>query len=443
MYRPPHKVSTKTARRALALLLLFALLPPCAARGATGGAAGAEERLAVFDDVWQTVGERYYDPSMNGLDWQAVRAEFRPHAASSSNPAELYDTLRRMLARLRDPHTRVHAPGERADWREARYVSVGLRVREVEGRVLVTEVERGSEAERGGVRAGDAVVSVEGEPASALVARRLAERAGAAKPATARALAVSRLFDGPPDTFVNVAFSPGGKSGAGAKAGEKLVRLRRVVRTRGAALSVRRAGGFTVVRFNLFTPETAAEFARAVRDELRGARGLVLDLRDNGGGEAEAMADIASALLPAGTRLGRFTDRRGRPQLEPRTRARLLSTAESLVEFRGPVVALTGARTASASEVLAAALKERGRGRVVGEETCGCVLGIRRRHTLPDGGTLEVSEMDFRTASGARLEGAGVAPDETVTPTRRDLAEGHDRALARALQLLKAVGSWQ
>ena len=437
MRRPLHKVPPTTARRALALLLALALLPTLTARGATGdAAASADERLAVFDDVWQTVAERYYDPSMNGLDWQAVRAEFRPHAASSSNPVELYDTLRRMLARLRDPHTRVHAPGERADWREARYVSVGVRVREVEGRVLVSEVERGSEAERGGVRAGDAVLSVEGEPAAALVARRLAERAGAAKPATARAIAVARLFDGAPDTFVNVAFTTGGKSGAG----EKLVRLRRVVRTRVPALSVRRAGDFAVVSFNLFTQGTAAEFARAMRDELRDARGLVLDLRDNGGGEAEAMADIASALMPAGTRLGRFTDRQGRPQLEPRTRARLLSTAESLVEFRGPVVALTGARTASASEVLAAALRERGRGRVVGEETCGCVLGIRRRHTLPDGGTLEISEMDFRTASGARLEGAGVAPDETVTPTRRDLAAGHDPALARAIELLKAVG---
>ncbi|HYP53169.1 MAG TPA: S41 family peptidase, partial [Pyrinomonadaceae bacterium] len=82
---------------------------------------------------------------------------------------------------------------------------------------------------------------------------------------------------------------------------------------------------------------------------------------------------------------------------------------------------------------LAAAFKERRRATVLGENTCGCVLGIRRRHKLPDGGTLEISEMDFRTATGERLEGEGVAPDELVRPTRRDLASGHDRALARAL----------
>ena len=66
------------------------------------------------------------------------------------------------------------------------------------------------------------------------------------------------------------------------------------------------------------------------------------------------------------------------------------------------------------------------------------MLGIRRRHTLPDGGLLDISEMDYRTAGGRRLEGAGLEPDEGVSPTRRDIQSGHDAALARAVELLKA-----
>jgi C-terminal processing protease CtpA/Prc len=50
---------------------------------------------------------------------------------------------------------------------------------------------------------------------------------------------------------------------------------------------------------------------------------------------------------------------------------------------------------------------------------------------------LEISEMDFRTRAGARLEGAGVVPDEQVAPTRRDFSTGRDRALQRAFELLK------
>ncbi|MCA1594457.1 MAG: hypothetical protein LC754_17890, partial [Acidobacteria bacterium] len=199
----------------------------------------------------------------------------------------------------------------------------------------------------------------------------------------------------------------------------------------------RERGHVGVVQFNIFTEEIAAEFMRAMKEDLKDARGLVVDLRDNGGGEAEAMADIVSAFLPVGESLGQFTDRAGRVQLEPHTRSLPVSTAEMLTSFRGPLVILTSAKTASASEVFVAALKEEGRALVVGENTCGCVLGIRRRHTLPDGGLLDISEMDYHTTGGKRLEGAGVKPDEQVSPTRRDLQTGRDSALNRAVEILK------
>ena len=170
---------------------------------------------------------------------------------------------------------------------------------------------------------------------------------------------------------------------------------------------------------------------------MKDARALVIDLRDNGGGEADAMADLASTLLPAGLSLGRFTDRAGAVRLEPFTRAALLSTADSFERYRRPVVLLTNARTASAAEVFAAALREMGRASVIGEATCGCVLGIRRRHRLPDGGVLDVSEMDYHTAGGRRLEGTGLRPDVTVEPTRDALRRRRDPALERALEILK------
>jgi carboxyl-terminal processing protease len=195
--------------------------------------------------------------------------------------------------------------------------------------------------------------------------------------------------------------------------------------------------GVRLVRFNIFTPEVAAQFARSLRGELKDARALVIDLRDNGGGEAESMADLASTLLPAGLSLGRFTDRTGAVRLEPFTRAALLSSASSFERFRRPIVLLTNRRTASAAEVFAAALRETNRASVIGEATCGCVLGIRRRHRLPDGGVLDVSEMDYHTAGGTRLEGAGLRPDVTVEPTLEDLRRRRDRALERALEILQ------
>ena len=396
-------------------------------------AATREGRLRVFDEVWEQVRLRYFDPEMRGVDWQEMRRELRPRAADARGEAELYALLRRMLGHLRDPHTRVYAPGEGDDWRVQRYVSAGVAVRELRGRFVVTDVERDSEASRAGLRAGDEVLRVEGQPAAAIVARALAEQ-GAEDSRSARLVAVSHLFDGPQGTSVNVTFARPGETR------ERQAFLTRGQRTRLPSFEVRGAGrGVRVVRFNIFTPEVAAQFARAIQDELKGARAVVIDLRDNGGGEADAMADLASTLLPSGLSLGRFTDRAGAVRLEPYTRAALLSSAESLRRFAGPLVLLTGARTPSAAEVFAASLRETNRAAVIGETTCGCVLGIRRRHPLPDGGLLDVSELDYHTAAGTRLEGTGLRPDVAVEPTREDLRRRRDPALERALEILKDV----
>jgi carboxyl-terminal processing protease len=396
----------------------------------TETASARAGHLRVFDEVWENIRARYYDPSLRGVDWDALRAKFRPGAEAARTQGELYTVLRRMIARLHDPHTRVFAPGESFDWRSPRFIAVGVSVRELGGELIVTKVEEDSEAARAGVRAGDSVLGVDGEPVTAIISRRMEEQAAEA-PATARFLAVAKLFDGPRDSFVTVTFR-----GVGAR--ERSVRLRREIHARTPVLKVRRAaGGVGVVWFNIFTPEIAAQFVRALRSELKDTHSLVVDLRDNGGGEAEAMADIASVFLPPGKSLGLFTDRAGRVRLEPHTRTTLLSTADAPSNFRGPVVVLTGARTASASEVFVAALKEAGRASVVGERSCGCVLGIRRRHMLPDGGILDISEMDYRTARGARLEGAGLEPDEQITPTRRDLQTGRDAAMERAVEILR------
>ncbi len=416
-----------------ASLLFSALLLVAPAGGARRAeyASTPEGRLRIFDEVWEQVSERYFDPSFHGVDWPSLRAELRPRAAEARGEAELYVVLRRLLGSLRDPHTRVYAPGESTDWRVHRYVSIGVAVRELDGQVVVTDVERDSQARRAGLRAGDAVLALDGEPAAVLVGHRLAEQS-APDSAAARLAAVAHLFDGAPGSQVRVTFT---------RAGEKKEReaiLRREPRTRLPSFDVEEEGhGVRLVRFNIFTPEVATQFARALKGELRGARALVIDLRDNGGGETQSMADLASTLLPAGLSLGRFTDRTGAVWLEPYTSRALLSTADSFERFGRPVVLLTGARTASAAEVFAASLRETNRASVIGEATCGCVLGIRRRHRLPDGGVLDVSEMDYHTAAGTRLEGAGLRPDVTVEPTREDLRRRRDRALERALEILQ------
>ncbi len=177
---------SKMRLRLLGLLLALcalACLPPApapatAARTFAPAARADEERVRVFDNVWELVRERYYDPALRGVDWEGLGESLRPQAARARDEAEFYTVLRRLLGSLRDPHTRVFPPGESVDWRVQRFVTVGLSVREIEGSVVVTSVARGSEAARAGLKPGDAVLSVDGERAEAVVARRLNEMGG-------------------------------------------------------------------------------------------------------------------------------------------------------------------------------------------------------------------------------------------------------------------------
>jgi carboxyl-terminal processing protease len=88
---------------------------------------------------------------------------------------------------------------------------------------------------------------------------------------------------------------------------------------------------------------------------------------------------------------------------------------------------------------LIASLKEFKRASIIGTETCGCVLAIRSPHELPDGGLLDVSEMDYQTAAGGRLEKNGIKPDEAVVVRRNDLYSGRDRAMELAVERLRRI----
>jgi carboxyl-terminal processing protease len=412
-------------------LFTYVFLRPAFASSNIVSTATREGRLAVFDDAWETVRDRYYDPTFHGIDWQAERVKFRPLAAAAESTAELYSVLRRMLWSLRDAHTRVYAPDETFDWRHPRFISIGISVREVGGAPVVVSVERGSEAERAGLRAGDLILSIDGEAALDLFARRLKEQEASSTLLVTRLQAMAKLFEGAVDSSVSVSWS-------GVDGKQRSTRLRREWRGRDTSLRVRRVhNGIGVIEFDFFTQPVALDFMRALDGKLRDVRGLIIDLRYNGGGEAEAMTEVASAFLPAGKSLGRFTDRNGRIQFEPHTRAAMLFAPDTIKTFPAPVIILTSERTSSAAEIFVAALKEARRAIIIGQNTCGCVLAIRRRHALPDGGELDISEMDYETAAGTRLEGAGLMPDEKITLDRVDLRARRDRAIERAVELLQ------
>jgi carboxyl-terminal processing protease len=389
-----------------------------------------EGRLAVFDDVWETIQSRYYDPKFHGIDWQAIRTSFRPVAARARTSQEFYEVLRQMIASLKDLHTRVYSPDEKFDWWNPRYVTIGVATREVEGVPTILQIESGSAAARTDMRPGDLIVSVDDVPVADFVTQRLAA-SGLSRNSDARFRTIATLFDGPVGTSVKVTWSS--RNGK-----HKTAVLQRYWGQRLLWFNNERKGKIAFLRIDAFTQSVALEFAKSLPELLDRAEGIVLDLRSNGGGDAEAMADIASLFLEDGINLGKFADRSG-ASFELQTFSKRMWRIPRLAQIKLPLVVLTSGSTSSAAEILVATLQTKRRARVIGTETCGCVLAIRNRHALPDGGILDVSEFDYRTAAGLRLEGAGVKPDEVTTLSRADLYSRRDRALELAKDSLRLL----
>ena len=427
-------VTNSCALLLLAFALVIQVVSPRVAQASIDDSAvlvstsTPEGRLAVFDDVWETIDERYYDSKFHGIDWQASRTTYRPAAAKANSTRELYEVIRKMISALRDAHTRVYAPDEKFDWWNPRFITLGFTIREVEGLPTVIQVERDSEAARNGIHPGDVLTKIDDIPAKEFIMRKL-QTPGLASDTSARFRAIASVLEGPAGTSIKIDWqSKDGKTRSAA--------FTRFWNQRQLGFSSRRVDNLAIIKIDAFTQSLAFEFMKALPGMVHNVDGIILDLRANGGGDAEAMADVVSPFLEDGTSLGKFVDRSG-ASFELHTFLKRPWASASAVQV--PIVVLTSESTSSAAEIMAAALQTKRGARVIGRDSCGCVLAIRSRHALPDGGVLDVSEFDYRTSEGVRLEGNGVTPNEITTIKRRDLYAGRDGTLELGKLLLKQL----
>src|SRR6185295_14401347 len=201
--------------------------------------------------------------------------------------------------------------------------------------------------------------------------------------ASTRYRAIANALEGPAGSTVKVEWqSKGGKN--------RTATFTRFWNQRQLGFSNQKSNNLAIIKIDAFTQSLALEFTKALPGMIDGADGIILDLRSNGGGDAEAMADVVSPFLEDGSALGRFVDRSG-AAFELHSYLRKLWPTASAINL--PLVVLTSESTSSAAEIMASALQTKRGARVIGSATCGCVLAIRSRHALPDGGVLDVSEL--------------------------------------------------
>jgi carboxyl-terminal processing protease len=397
---------------------------------------GAAARERAFDFVWRTIDRRYHDPRFNGVDWKTVGERYRPLALAAPDDDAFWDVLDRMTGELRDSHTRVESPRRVALRKRDESITLGLSFIPIGDRLAVDGVHPDSDAWWAGVRPGMIIVSIGGKPAGEAYAKLLA---GSRIGSTARARhlqAVRRLVTGAAGEKVAFTFERGDGTRFDAVLARRKVELKRTETHRVLP------SGYGYLRFSQWTIPLTLRALGAL-DELKSTPGLVIDLRGNPGGAVSAVNMMLERFFAHPTVLGRTTTRTGQP-------VSLFLGAVDIIQlkreiegdpgaYRGPVAILVDARSASGSELFAGTMQAAGRAKVVGEASCGCLLGFLGYAHVPGGADLAYSEVGFELSNGRKIEGEGVIPDVAVPATLDDLRLYRDRALEQAQALLATM----
>ncbi|HEX8091101.1 MAG TPA: S41 family peptidase, partial [Blastocatellia bacterium] len=383
-----------------------------------------KDRLEVFEEVWETIDEKYHDPAFNGVNWKAVNDRYLPMLSLAKSDDDFYTVLKKMVGELHDAHTRFHTPRERREREQATAVSTGVSIYEVEGRAAIIWVEPDSQAARAGVEAGMIVRTIDGEPVSERLREAQSRIGGSSSDRAIRLRLYRQLTDGEPGTTVKL-----GLERADGTAFDVEV-ARRVVPDMPKVTHRQLQSGYGYIKLNLWKSPVHKEFKKAL-EGLRDAPGLILDLRGNPGGEAVEVVKIASYFFNSRVSFGQFISRSGKA-------INLFTDRDELI-YRGPVVVLVNESSGSGSELFAGVMQENGRAQVIGGQSCGCVLGISRFKKVKGGGELAVSELKYVSPEGHKLEGTGVIPDRVVALTISDLQHHRDAVLNEAERTLRAT----
>jgi hypothetical protein len=418
--------------RSLILSLLLLLALPGAA-GAQGGKKKASPHEAdvifLLEEIEKQAGQ-FFQPK--GIDWKAASREFRAAARKVRTDEEHLKLCARLLARLEDGHagiveSKVKWPDES---RGRRWTGPRVLLLVLEDRVFVRASFK--EAKTRGIEPGMEVVKIDGQPARKWLDGRVAamREKGEGFSTDHQALYAAchqglADWEGKP-----IAFELRGLDGRGKKVtivrsgGPNYAPIGPLfppegLKSLGRQSYGRTAGGLGYIHLRDVPGELPGQLD-AMLEEIGDVRGLILDMRGNGGGGCDHEA-VFGRFVESGKRWRQYTGQGRKP-------------------FTGPMVVIIDSGVRSAGETVAGMLKEDGRAYVIGDGPTAGMSSQKSTLTVPSGlftVRFSVHSNKARFNGGKGIEGIGVGPHEVVAYDPRDLAKGEDTLILRAAKILE------
>lgn len=394
-------------------ICLFILILAGFLLGSTPVQALSEDQQLVVE-AWSLVNQSYVDPTFEGVPWRRLRQEALEQPIPSRESA--YEAIDAMLAPLGDPFTRFLRPEQfqaLTDSTAGSISGVGLQLGINEGETVVRVLSSldGSPAAAAEIQRGSVILAVEGDSVKDLGLE-----------------GVAAALRGPSGTVVNIHLeAPDGDR-------QSLSLERRTVDLRPVRSRRLREDGYTygLLQIKQFTTEVPELVSTALAElQNKCIEGLILDLRNNPGGLVTSGLKVGDALLDA------------QPLVNIRNRNGIMETitADAGTLYDGPMVVLINSGTASASEILAGALKDNERAEILGRPTFGKGL-IQTLIPLSDGSGLAVTVARYVTPDGYDIQSAGIAPNQVLVASTQEMLEvleedSQDPWLGRAMVALQ------
>jgi len=414
---PPEGIATlQEAYDALLNSYVEPLDPTILALGATTGMVGSLARQGVTvppADV-PAFGGGNRDQIWTALE-QSYTVLARRYAKQVSPQTLAYDAVRQMATSVNDCHTEFSSPKELQD-EEAnlrgttRFGGIGAFLLDRPGDPpAIREVFQDGPADKAGVVAGDVIRQVDGKDVTNLHAHD-----------------VAGLIRGQEGTSVELTLD----RGVSTQKKVSIVRQQVSPPILNTSLFTARTGKIAYLHLYSFPSILGSRIDKVLTDlQKQGAKGWIIDLRENGGGQLDAMQAFASKFLHRGP-FDLLVDRHGKQTL--------LQPNGTVLQGIQPIAVIVNEDSASASEMFAAAVQEQHAGAVVGTRTRGCI-GVAQQMTLHDGSGLQIKvEKVLGGVTGTPLDGNGVTPDIVVGLTPADLSNGNDPQLEAAARYVAA-----
>ncbi len=354
-----------------------------------------EVNFNLFWDVWSRLEEKYVDASK--IDRQKL----------------VFGAIQGMVKAVDDPYTEFMPPAENKQFQEdikGSFYGIGAEIGIRKGTLTIIAPLKGNPADLAGLKAADKILKVDETITADLNLEEAVRLIRGEKDTPVRLLIARDSFDMPKEfTIVR---------------GEIRVMILE---------TTTRDDGIFVIELRHFTENAAFEFRRAVQEfKTSGAKKLVLDLRNNPGGFLQIAVDIASWWIPAGETVAEERFAEGNSEFYRSSGHNLLANT--------PTIILVNQGSASASEIVAGALRDHRGIKIIGAKTYG-KGSVQEVINLPMNSSLKITIAKWLTPKGTEINGKGIEPDVVVEIPEKISEEDQDRDffMEKGIEVLKGL----